>query len=237
MKAGGKRGARRIWITRARPGAEATAARVRALGCEPLVAPLLEVRPLTGVPVDLGGVGALAFSSANGVRAFAALSGARDLRVFAVGGATAQAAREAGFETVLSADGDVGDLTRAVLARHRAADGAVLHPSAAEPAGDLVGALAAAGLSARRLTVYDNVAVSLSLPDRARLRRADDVLVHSPKAAEALADLLRESPLPQLRALAISQAAIAPLAGLSLSAKLVASRPREADLLQLIETP
>jgi len=34
----------RIWITRAQPGAEATAAAVRKLGHEAFVAPLLEVR-------------------------------------------------------------------------------------------------------------------------------------------------------------------------------------------------
>ncbi len=36
----------RIWVTRAEPGAEATAARLRALGHAPLVASLLGVRLL-----------------------------------------------------------------------------------------------------------------------------------------------------------------------------------------------
>jgi uroporphyrinogen-III synthase len=61
----------RVWITRARPEAEATAARIAALGWTPLIAPLLEIRPLPA-PLELEGVGALAFSSRNGVRALAA---------------------------------------------------------------------------------------------------------------------------------------------------------------------
>ncbi|HET6969964.1 MAG TPA: uroporphyrinogen-III synthase, partial [Phenylobacterium sp.] len=97
----------RIWITRAQPGADATAERVRAMGHDAVVAPLLAVRPLLDVPVDLRGVAALAFTSANGVRAFADVSGERNLKVFALGAATAQAARAAGFKSVLSADGDV----------------------------------------------------------------------------------------------------------------------------------
>ena len=41
----------KIWITRAQPGAEVTAERVRALGHEAIVAPLLAVKPLSDVAV------------------------------------------------------------------------------------------------------------------------------------------------------------------------------------------
>ena len=232
-----RRRKRQVWITRARPGADATAGRVRALGHEPFVAPLIDVRRIPWLTPDVSDVAALAFTSANAVRAFAQGCGRRDLTVYAVGGATALAAHEVGFATVLSADGDVAALARAIVGRHEAADGPILHPSATEPAGDLVGALEAHGLAARRLEVYETVPV---LPDRgeqARIRRMDDVLLHSAKAARVLADLLRESPQPKLRALGMSQAALAPLAGLPLSAKLSPQRPSETDLLRLIDTP
>lgn len=232
-----RRRKRQVWITRARPGADATAGRVRALGHEPFVLPLLEVRRLAGVTPEVDDITALAFTSANAVRAFAQGCGRRDLKVYAVGGATALAAQEAGFTTVLSADGDVAALAQAIVGRHTFADGPILHPSATEPAGDLVGALAAHGLEARRQDVYESVPIRLGKRDLTRLKRIDDVLLHSAKAAGALADLLRESPLPQLRALGLSQAVLAPLAGLSLSAKLFPQRPVEADLLRLIDTP
>ena len=131
----------KIWITRAQPGADATAERVRALGHEAVIAPLLAVHALPDVQVDLHGVAALAFTSANGVRAFADISPERAIRVFAVGAATAQAARAAGFKLVLSADGDVEALAEGIGQRRGELRGAVLHPGAVDLAGDLVGAL------------------------------------------------------------------------------------------------
>src|SRR4029453_9258545 len=118
----------RIWITRAQPGADATAERVRALGHEAGVAPVRAGWLFSAVTLDLSGVAALAFTSANGVRAFADASGERGLKVFAVGAATAQAARAAGFKAVLSADGDVEALAEGIAVRRGELRGAVLHP-------------------------------------------------------------------------------------------------------------
>ena len=65
---------KRIWITRTEPAASGTAVQVRERGHDPWVMPLLEVRPQVTEPLDLSGVGALAFTSNNGVRAFCDLS-------------------------------------------------------------------------------------------------------------------------------------------------------------------
>jgi uroporphyrinogen-III synthase len=222
-----------VWVTRAQPGAAATAARLRALGYEPLVAPLLEVRALPGGPIDLAGVAALAFTSANGVAAFAARSNERGLPVFAVGDATAVAARKAGFVSVTSSDGDVAALA-ATIAAHTAFAGDVLHPGPTEPAGDLIGALAGLGVPARALTVYETVSRA---PDEATAARIPDlaaVLVHSPKAARALADHLADHPAPKLAALCLSEAVAAPLRAGGFGAVSVAAEPNEAALLALI---
>jgi len=93
---------RRVWVTRAEPGAARTAVRLTALGFEPLVAPVLAIRPLSPA-IDLTDIAALAFTSVNGVAAFAARTPERDRPVFTVGDATAQAARDAGFTDVRSA--------------------------------------------------------------------------------------------------------------------------------------
>jgi len=228
-------GAPRVWITRARPGAEATAARLSAFGFDPLIDPLLEVRDLPWPP-DLAGVGALAFTSRNGVAAFARASRERSLPVFAVGDATADVAAEAGFTHVESARGDVADLAALIVERRPA--GAVLHPAAAEPAGDLVSPLLRAGIEARSVAVYETVARA---PDAATLDALDDlaaVLLHSPKAARALAAVLEARPAPVLRALCLSPAVAAPLAGLvadgRLGAVAAAPRPRETALFDLL---
>jgi Uroporphyrinogen-III synthase len=225
----------RIWITRAQPGADATAERVRALGHEALVAPLLAVRVLPDVEIDLTGVAALAFTSANGVRAFADACPERSLRVFAVGAATAQAARQAGFRSVLSADGDVEALAEGIGIRRAELKGAVLHPGAAEPAGDLAGSLQKHGIEARRLVLYETVPVKLSAEEAERLASADVALLHSPRAAQVMAKVLKAHPAPHLRALGLSKAVIKPLQRTPLAARAYPPFPLEAALLNLID--
>jgi uroporphyrinogen-III synthase len=202
------------------------------MGFQPVVAPLLEVQALAGPPLDLAGVRALAFTGANGVVAFAARSSERALPVFAVGAATAAAARDAGFASVVSADGDVAALALAVA--RGVSDGAVLHPGPAEPAGDLVGALAAFGVSARAVAVYETVARP---PDEATIALIPSfaaVLLHSPRAARVLAAHLVRRPAPDLTALCLSDAVAAPLRAGDLAASRVAAAPTEADLLALV---
>jgi len=226
---------KKIWITRAQPSADATAERVRGMGHEAMVEPLLTVRRLPDLEIDLKGVGALAFTSANGVRAFAEQSGDRKLKVYAVGAATAQTARQAGFTSVLSADGGVEQLASGIVARRGEIGGDVLHVGGTELAGDLTGSLESQGVAARRLALYETIPVE---PDAARLRallRADAVLLHSPKAARILAKLLRANPAPQLRALGLSPGVLKPLARVKMAAKLAPPYPLEAALLQLIE--
>ncbi|MBU1379025.1 MAG: uroporphyrinogen-III synthase [Alphaproteobacteria bacterium] len=225
----------RIWITRAQPGAHVTAERVRAMGHDAVVAPLLAVRVLPDVGVDLRGVAALAFTSANGVRAFADASGERGLKVFAVGAATAQAARAAGFKSVLSADGDVEALAEGIAARRGELRGAVLHPGALEPAGDLAGALEKQGVEARRLILYETAPVDLAQAEAEALGRSDAVLLHSPRAAQVLAKLLKAYPAPEMRALGLSKAVVKPLARTRLAAKAFPPFPLEAALLNLID--
>jgi uroporphyrinogen-III synthase len=229
--------ARRIWVTRASPGAEATAERLEALGWTPLVDPLLAVRDLSPV-LDLSGVAALAFTSLNGVNAFARLDPDRTRRVFAVGDRTAAAARAAGFATVMSADGDVEALAALIIAEAAGLDGAVLHPGALEPAGDLLSPLTAAGITARRLAVYETVTRRPAPETLANFETLDAVLLHSPRAARILAGLLVDRPAPGLRALCLSSAVAAPLetprqAG-GLESVAFAPRPDETALLELL---
>ena len=225
----------RIWITRAQPAADVTAERVRALGHEALVAPLLAVRLLDGVGIDLAGVAALAFTSANGVRAFAEKCPERSLRVFAVGAATAQAARAVGFKSVLSADGDVDALAEGIGQRRGELKGAVLHPGALEPAGDLAGSLERHGVEARRLILYETGAVKLTAEEAELLVRADAALLHSPSAAKALAAVLKVHPAPKLRVLGLSKAVIKPLSRTPLAGRTFPPMPLEAALLNLID--
>lgn len=224
---------RRIWITRALPGAESTAGRVRDLGFEAIVAPVLKLRDLPG-RIDLAGVAALAFTSANAVRAFAARSARRDLPIFAVGGATAGAARLAGFAEVVSSDGDVAALARLIARRGTALGGVVLHPRNAEPAGDMTGALASAGIEVRAVSLYETVAAEVPAAVLEGLGAIEGVLVHSPKAGRRLAEILKLWSAPHLVAYCLSPEVSGPLDSLAIGRVIVAPLPTEDALLSLM---
>jgi len=215
------------------PGARVTADRVAALGFEPVLAPLLAIQSTGEGPIDLMGVGALAFTSANGLRAFAARSEVRDLPVFTVGAATARSARSAGFKDVSSAEGDVASLALFIQAAPRP-DGLILHAGAAEPAGDLAGFLAAMGIAARRLDVYQSVEASPAPEVLARLLGAEIILCHSPRAAAALARVIALEPHRHPAVLCLSPAVAAPLNGLGLAGLAAAAAPTEDALMALL---
>lgn len=217
-----------VWITRAQPGADETAARLSALGYAPLIAPLLTIRPLDVTP-DLAGIQALAFTSRNGVQVFAARSDDRSLPVFAVGDATAASAREAGFAEVRSAGGDIHAL--AALIRAEGDGRSILHPGAAEPAGDL-SALVGAAARVTALAVYEAVETGAVAP-----RDWRTVLIHSPRAARALAATPVSWTAKDRIAVAISNAAALPLAALPFAEIRIAAAPTETSLLTALGKP
>ncbi len=219
----GVTGIRRVWITRAQPGADRTAEHLTALGFTPLVVPLLEILPLEVTP-DLTAIQALAFTSTNGVSAFAARSIERCLPVLTVGDATARAAREAGFADVRSADGDLVAL--AALIRAEAAGRRILHPAALVPAGDLA---AEVGAVAEVITVpvYDTFETQAPAPET-----WDAVLIHSPRAARALwADGAGRV------AVALSRACAAPISATGFADVRIAPNPTETALLATLGKP
>jgi uroporphyrinogen-III synthase len=64
---------------------------------------------------------------------------------------------------------------------------------------------------------------------------ADAVLLHSPRAAKALAAVLKAHPAPKLRALGLSKAVVKPLARAKLASRAFPSMPLEGALLNLID--
>lgn len=184
---------------------------------------MLRVEPIPQPPPDLSGVTALAFSSVNGIDAFAALSPERALPVFTVGDATAQAANAAGFEDVASAHGALPDLAR-LIAEAPNRPGVILVPSAREPSGDLAAFLP--GLTVRPFAVYASVETGAAPPDSA----VDAVLIHSARAARALAALRPRLDPPVV--VAISDQAAEPIR--PLSDVFIAAAPTEDALFDAL---
>jgi uroporphyrinogen-III synthase len=91
----------RLLIIRPQPGSDATAIRATQLGMNADVIPLFEVEAMPWSVPNTGGYDALMLTSANALRhGGAGLAQLTSLPVYAVGQATATAARAAGFDVV-----------------------------------------------------------------------------------------------------------------------------------------
>ncbi|GJE53878.1 uroporphyrinogen-III synthase [Methylobacterium thuringiense] len=140
----------RIWVARPEPGAARTAERLRALGHEPLLAPVLFVVPSEG-PRPRGAFDGVLLTSAQGAGLLAAAGLASDVPVFAVGRRTAEAARAAGLARVVAAEGDAATLARRVAASLRPG-ACLLHVAGEDRKAEPGASLDAAGY---RVTVWE----------------------------------------------------------------------------------
>ena len=193
----------RILLTRPEAEAERTAAALRERGHEPIVAPLLSIEILFDADLDAGPWTAILITSANAVRAVAGHSRHDELReipVFTVGAHSAQAMRAAGFTDVTSADGNVNDLAKLVVARMK--PGApLLYLAGEERSGDLAGMLREQDFAVDTALVYRVVAAE-NLPQHAVTALAagiDAVLHFSRRSAEAYVNAARNAGLRQDR--------------------------------------
>ncbi len=231
----------RILLTRPREDAEPLARKLQALGHETTIEPLIEIQPVDEAMVDLAGVQALLFTSANGVRAFAKSSERRDLPVFVVGDTSASAARDAGFARVESAAGDVTDLARLVGERLKPDLGTLLHVAGSVTAGDLAGQLVAAGFEVLRTVLYraePSAALSAAIEDQIRAGALDTVLFFSPRTAASFVRLARQAGLAmacrKMMALGLSPAVVAEASGLEWAKLMAADAPTESSLLDAL---
>ena len=234
----------RVLVTRPREDAAGLVAALAARGHQVTLEPLLTIVPRAQPDWPAGHERAqvLLVTSANGMRAFARLDARRDLPVYAVGDASAAAARDLGFRRVVSAAGDVGDLAALVRDRLDPGDGPLLHPAAGQLAGDLQGALAAAGFAVLRAVLYDTVAAEALSAET--VREINDGLIDvatffSPRTAAGFASLIEAAALApacrKIAALCLSPAVAAELSGLAWRRVSVAARPEQAALLAALE--
>ena len=106
---------KRLLVLRPEPGAGSTAAKARELGLEPECVPLFQIEAIDWRGPDPARFEGLLLTSANAVRyAGACLRRYRGLKAYAVGDATAEAARDAGFDVAASGDSGVDRLLASV---------------------------------------------------------------------------------------------------------------------------
>lgn len=230
----------RLLVTRPAEGGAHSAAALRARGHEVLLAPLLQIEPVTGADLGAPPWGAILLSSANAARAIGShprFGELASLPALAVGRRTAEAARAVGFKDVESADGDARDLSRIAAARFAGTRAPLLYLAGAERARDLAGGIG--GLELRTIVVYRAVKL-LSLPASVRTAlsedRLDGVLHFSLRSAEAFVACAEAAGLLD-KALALFHYCLSPrVAGpLGGAANIrIAARPEEAALLDAV---
>jgi len=209
------------------------------MGLMPILAPVLEI---VGTPVRLPWpeqVGAVLVTSGNAL--FALASGYHEISMFAVGDATAERARAAGFRRVTSAAGDAEALAKLVAQSLRPSAGSLLLATGRGQGKSLADALRQAGFAVVRRVVYAAEPVR-RLPDTvAAALRAGDIdaaLFFSPETAIQFVRLVRQADLAMLvsgsEAVAISRRTGMALEALPWRRIRIAAKPNQDEMLALL---
>ena len=213
----------RLLITRPLPAGAATAARLRAQGHDVTLAPLMATEAAAWDRPDHLPDAVMLTSAFAARLAGPGAAALRHLPVFAIGGATARAAQEAGFIDVRAAGGTAQALLDAVAA---AGITSIVHLAGE----DRTPVVVPAGLTVDTLTVYRARLVPL-----ATLPIVDWVLLYSPRSAAHFAAEAERLGVARSRVnvAAISAATLA-FAGDGWRTTVVASEPTEDALLAAI---
>jgi uroporphyrinogen-III synthase len=171
---------RRVLVLRPEPGATATVNRARGRGLDAVSVPLFEVEAVAWKAPEAASFDALLLTSANAVRlGGAALANLRGLPVYAVGEATADAAREAGFDIKAMGDSGVDRLLGSVEP-----DLKLLHLSGEDRREPVDARQPITNIPVYRAKKFEH-------PDLGAAKGAV-ALVHSQRAASRLAELVHE---------------------------------------------
>lgn len=147
----------RLLVTRPEPDALKLKGRLESRGYKAVVEPLLEASFADAEPIDLDGVTTLIATSRNGLRALrqaGLVDVARDLTVFAVGGATAEEARRMGFRTVVKGPGTATALVPMIASTLDPTEEMLLHLAGERLAVDIAAELSQLGFHVRQARVY-----------------------------------------------------------------------------------
>lgn len=228
----------RVLLTRPAEDAERTAARLRADGHEPLVAPLLAVE--TRVPdVAPREWQAALFTSRNATLHLPPGFLAPHVPSLAVGETTAKAVRQAGFADVRVAGGDADALVALATATLDPAGGPLVHPCGVHRTGDVPERLAERGFETVLAPCYEAVPLPLSDAARAALRSGtvDAALLYSPRSARVFAAAIGDGEGLPARVLALSRAVASALPPALQARAAWPASPSEAALLALLDGP
>jgi uroporphyrinogen-III synthase len=232
-----------LLVTRPQPDAEDLQRKLEVRGFRVSAAPLLDIRMGPQRPIPNRPYQAVLITSANGVRALARHP-ARDRlssRVaYTVGPQSRAAAAAAGFEKVVEAGGDVGQVTKKVESELEPAHGPLLYLSGEETSGDLEAVLQRRGFEVDRVIMYAAVpAAHLPPPVTTMIKRRgiDGVLLYSRRTARVWRKCISADGLDSHAGHMLHFCLAAAVAGVlpaSWVAK-IAAHPSEQGMFELIE--
>jgi uroporphyrinogen-III synthase len=209
---------RPVLILRPEPGASATAARAAALGLRTIVAPLFQAKPIAWTAPEPALFDAILVTSANAMRLGGNnLADFDQLPLYAVGEATAVAARAAGFHRVTSGSSDVAGVLETMA---DAGCRKVLHLAGHDrtPLGNT-------SVDVMPVTVYASELLPVATYPEDVI-----VLLHSARAARHYASLMDDR--SKIAVVAISQS-VADAAGSGWRSVLVPALPLDSAMLAL----
>ncbi len=182
-------------VTRPSPDSAFICECAASAGFEVFRSPLIEIVFRHSVFIDQKAYQAVLVTSANGARALAGRTDASwlaGLPAVTVGPASTAASRDAGFDRIIQADGDVDALIAETIRTFRPDAGALLYASGAQTTGDLQRVLQQKGFDVDRVVLYEAVRsamLNLHVEACLRNRRTGCVVLYSPRSAKIWCDL------------------------------------------------
>ncbi len=233
-----------VLVTRPETDAAELKAALEAQGHEVTVEPLLTIEAIRVEASAFDGAKGVIATSRNSLRALAAgeaLARAAKLPVFAVGPATAELARELGFQGITAGEGSASDLIRLIVNSKVGEKGPLVHVAGEEVTFDLGAELGSRGIEVRKVTAYRAVAAGSLRPQTARAiadGALDAVVLMSPRTAAIFVELVGKAGLAEpgrrLAYVCLSANVAGALKGLAPARVNIAVRPNSSAILEAV---
>ncbi|MFD2205004.1 uroporphyrinogen-III synthase [Kiloniella antarctica] len=214
---------------------------LKTMGRDVILFPVFDILFYPEDKLDLSNVQAILITSANGVRALCQNSNDFSFPVYCVGNSSAEAARDAGFEKVYSANGDVADLAELVCENLPLGGGVLVHPAASKLAGDLGKILTAKGFCYQRKILYEAKAITqlnFVVTNLIKSNNIKEISFFSPRSSRTFSKLLKqeklEDKLQGCRAYCLSPAVSKYLEDIKGMEVVAAEHPTRQSLLRLM---
>ena len=166
----------------------------KSLGHEVSHLPLLRIDKLDSEEINFSDFKGIIFTSANAVKFLDHKNIDKNLLCFCVGSATEKKARSAGFQNVIAAEGNVGNLKELVLQNFNQKDGALIYISGETVSVDLDQQLLEEGYNIKRVINYrtiHNQNFDDEFVNQLKLKMPDMVYVYSQNSALSLLNFIK----------------------------------------------